>query len=141
MDRIRIGEVARRTGVAQSAIRYYEAEGLLASPDRKGGKRAFPPEVVDRVLVIRMARELGFSLDDIRVLMNGFSGDTPPPERWRQLALRKLPEVESTILRARAMKELFEKGLRCDCVSMTDCIVHGCSPPVVQIGLARAGTG
>jgi hypothetical protein len=40
-----------------------------------------------------------------------------------------------------AVVELFEKGLRCDCVSMADCIAHGCSPPVVQVGFARAGNG
>ena len=137
MDTIAIGEVARLTGVAQSAIRYYEAEGLLSNPARKGGKRAFSPGVVDQVMVIRMARELGFSLDEIRTLMNGFSPDTPPSERWRQLAARKLPEVEATINQARAMKSLLEKGLRCDCVSVSDCIVHGCNPPV-QISFARS---
>jgi DNA-binding transcriptional MerR regulator len=131
-----IGEVARRTGVAPSAIRYYEAEGLLSNPARKGGKRAFGSAVVDHVVVIRMARELGFSLDDIRTLLNGFSPDTPPPVRWRQLAERKLTEIEATIQRAQAMKRLFEKGLRCDCVSLADCIVHDCNPPV-QIGLSR----
>jgi MerR family transcriptional regulator, redox-sensitive transcriptional activator SoxR len=138
VDSIGIGEVARRTGVAPSAIRYYEAEGLLSNPSRKGGKRAFSPAVVDRVVVIRMARELGFSLADIRTLMNGFSGDTPPPVRWRRLAAQKLPEVEATIQRAEAMKRLFEKGLRCDCLSLSDCIVHDCNPPV-QITLSRAG--
>jgi MerR family transcriptional regulator, redox-sensitive transcriptional activator SoxR len=136
VETITIGEVARRTGVAPSAIRYYEAEGLLSNPARKGGKRAFAPAVVDHVVVIRMARELGFSLDDIRTLLNGFSPDTPPPVRWRQLAEQKLPEIEATIQRAQAMKRLFQKGLRCDCVSLADCIVHDCNPPV-QIGLTR----
>ena len=138
MDTLAIGELSRRTGVAQSAIRYYEAEGLLSNPDRRGGKRVFSARVVDEVMVIRMARELGFSLDDIRTLLNGFSPDTPPPARWRQLAEHKLPEVEATIQKAQAMKRLLTKGLRCDCVRMSDCIVHDCSPPV-QIGLSRRG--
>ena len=138
MDTLAIGELSRRTGVAQSAIRFYEAEGLLSNPDRRGGKRVFSAQVVDEVMVIRMARELGFSLDDIRTLLNGFSPDTPPPARWRQLAEHKLPEVEATIQRAQAMKRLLTKGLRCDCVSMSDCIVHDCNPPV-QIGLSRRG--
>jgi MerR family redox-sensitive transcriptional activator SoxR len=137
VETIGIGEVARRTGIAPSAIRFYEAEGLLSNPDRKGGKRAFTPAVVDRVVVIRMARELGFSLEDIRTLMNGFSSDTPPSVRWRRLAAQKLPEIDATILRAEAMKRLFEKGLRCDCLSLSDCIVHDCNPPV-QIALSKA---
>jgi MerR family redox-sensitive transcriptional activator SoxR len=125
-----IGEVARLTELRQSAIRYYESEGLLAAPDRAGGKRRYGPEAVDSVRVIRMARELGFSLDDIRILLNGFSADTAPPVRWQQLATRKLPEVNDLIQRATAMKRLLEKGLRCDCVTVQDCVLHDCNPPV-----------
>jgi DNA-binding transcriptional MerR regulator len=140
LETIAIGEVARRTGVAPSAIRYYEAEGLLSGPARRGGKRAFAPQVIDHLNLIRTARELGFSVEDIRTLLRGFSPDTPPPVRWRRLAAEKLPEVDATIQRAQAMKRLLEKGLRCDCVSLEDCIVHECSPPV-QLGLSRAPRG
>lgn len=90
---MQIGEVARRAGLSQSAIRYYEAEGLLPAPERTGGRRAFPSDVVDRLRVIRMARDLGFSLDDIRTLLDGFDPATPPPERWHELARRKMPEI------------------------------------------------
>jgi MerR family redox-sensitive transcriptional activator SoxR len=138
MDTISIGEVAERTGLAPSAIRYYESEGLLPHPVRKGGKRAFPPDVVSRIVVIRMARDLGFSLGDIRTLLDGFSPATPPPERWHELARRKLPEVDEVLRRARAMKQLFEKGLGCGCVEVADCFVYDCNPPV-QIGLNRPG--
>jgi len=124
-----IGEVARLAGVTQSTIRYYEAEELLATPSRKGGRRAFEPAVVDKLRVIRMARALGFSLDDIRTLLTGFSLDTPPAARWQRLAHRKLPEVDDLIQRATAMKRLLEKGLRCDCVSVQDCILYDCNPP------------
>jgi MerR family transcriptional regulator, redox-sensitive transcriptional activator SoxR len=130
VETLPISEVARQAGIRASAIRYYEAEGLLESPDRSGGWRVFPPDVVDRLKVIRMARELGFTLDDIRTLLNGFSSDTPPSERWQELARRKLPEVDALIQRATTMKRLFEKGLRCDCVSIQDCILYDCNPPV-----------
>jgi MerR family transcriptional regulator, redox-sensitive transcriptional activator SoxR len=130
METMPIGEVARQAGLKASAIRYYEAEGLLDSPGRNSGWRAFHPDVVDRLRVIRMARDLGFALNDIRTLLNGFSPDTPPSERWQQLARRKLPEVDALIQRATGMKRLLEKGLRCDCVSVQDCILHDCNPPV-----------
>ena len=125
-----IGEVATRTGLSHSAIRYYESEGLITAPERRGGKRSFGPEVVDAVRVIRLARELGFSLEDIRTLLNGFSTETAPPVRWQHLARRKLPEVNELIQRATAMKRLLEKGLRCDCVTVQDCILYDCNPPV-----------
>ena len=137
MEPMPIGEVARLTGMAQSAIRYYESAGLLPSPGRSsGGWRAFPPEVVDTLKVIRMARDLGFSLEDIRTLLNGFSPDTPPAARWQQFAERKLPEVNALIQRASAMKRLLEKGLRCDCVTIGDCVLYDCNPPV-SIGKRR----
>jgi MerR family redox-sensitive transcriptional activator SoxR len=127
---ITIGAVARASGIAQSAIRYYEAEGLLPAPVRIGGRRTYGPDAVDRLRVIRTARELGFTLDEIRTLLHGFSQDTPPSERWQQLASRKLLEVNALIVRAQRMKALLEKGLRCDCVTVDDCILHDCSPPV-----------
>jgi MerR family redox-sensitive transcriptional activator SoxR len=130
METISIGDAARKTGLSQSAIRFYEAEGLLASPERTGGWRAFGPEDVDQLQVIRIARDLGFSLADIRVLLTGFSPDTPPPERWQELAREKLPQVDAVIQQALAMKSLLEKGLRCDCVSVADCIRYDCNPPV-----------
>jgi MerR family transcriptional regulator, redox-sensitive transcriptional activator SoxR len=125
-----IGEVATLTGLSQSAIRYYESEGLIAAPARRGGKRDFAPEVVDAVRVIRMARDLGFSVEDIRTLLNGFSANTAPPVVWQELARRKLPEVNELIQRASAMKRLLEKGLRCNCVTVQDCILYDCNPPV-----------
>lgn len=131
MEAMLIGEVARVTGVTQSAIRYYESAGLLSDPRRSsGGWRAFPPEIVDQLRVIRMARALGFSLADIRTLLNGFSPDTPPSARWRQLATRKLPAVNDLVQRAAAMKRLLERGLHCQCLSMQDCILYDCNPPV-----------
>lgn len=130
MGSMAIGEVSRQTGLTQSTIRYYEAEGLLPAQQRSSGWRVFEPEVVGRLQVIRMARELGFSLDDIRTLLDGFDPATPPSVRWQQLAQRKLPEIDQLAQRASAMKRLLEKGLRCDCVSIEDCVLHDCNPPV-----------
>jgi MerR family transcriptional regulator, redox-sensitive transcriptional activator SoxR len=130
MERLAIGEVARRTGLSQSTIRYYEAEGLMPAPERTSGWRSFDVEVVDHLRVVRMARELGFGLEDIRVLLHGFDASTPPPARWQQLARQKLPEIDALMERATAMKRLLEKGLRCDCVTVQDCILYDCNPPV-----------
>jgi DNA-binding transcriptional MerR regulator len=85
-----------------------------------------------------MARDLGFSVAEIRTLLNGFSADTPPSERWQHLARRKLPEIDALVQRATAMKRLLEKGLRCDCVSLHDCVLYDCNPPVT---LGRRKTG
>lgn len=128
MDGINIGEVARRAGLHTSAIRFYESAGLLPRPQRVSGWRRYDSGVVDRLRVIRAARDLGFALDEIRTLLNGFPTNTPPPARWRSLAQKKLPEVEAMIQRATDMKYLLEAGLRCECVSIEACFIDGCSP-------------
>ena len=135
METIGIGELARRTGVRASAIRHYESLGLL-SVGRSGSWRCYDAEAVEHVEVIRMARDLGFGIDEIRTLLNGFSRDTPPPERWRQLATEKVPQLDALIQHASAMKRLLETGLSCRCVRIEDCFIDDCA----DVGTA-AGSG
>ena len=131
IDGLNIGEVARRAGIQPSAIRYYESVGLLSAPERIGGWRSYPTEVLDRLRLIRTARGMGFTLEELHILLDGFSDDTPPSERWRSLAAEKLPEVDDLIYRAQAVKRLLETGLRCECVRIEDCFGDdGCAVPV-----------
>ena len=116
-----IGEVARRAGINASAIRYYEKAGLLAEPERVNGRRRYGPEVLDLLAVVRVAQQAGFTIVETRTLLHGFSEETPPSERWRQLADEKLPELEALIERTVAMKRLLERGLSCGCLSLEDC--------------------
>lgn len=134
MTALTIGDVSRATGVPASAIRFYESQGLLRAAGRAGGRRQFDAGSVDALRVIRLARDLGFSVGDVALLLNGFSSDKPPNVRWRELARRKLAEVNATLERAASMKRLLEKGLRCDCVSVHDCLVYECDPPVTMSG-------
>jgi MerR family transcriptional regulator, redox-sensitive transcriptional activator SoxR len=126
MEMLGIGELARRTGLRPSAIRYYESLGLLTA-DRRGSWRRYTPDAVEHLEVIRMARSLGFGIDEIRTLLNGFSPETPPPERWRQLAQEKLPQLDALIRHATAMKRLLEVGLSCECVRIEDCFIADCA--------------
>jgi MerR family transcriptional regulator, redox-sensitive transcriptional activator SoxR len=128
-----IGEVARRAGVRPSALRYYERVGLLPPPERTNGRRRYGGEVLhevlDRLAVVRVAQQAGFTISEIRTLLDGFSEDTPPSERWRVLAQDKLPEVEALVERALGMKRLLERGLRCDCLRLEDCALVGSGTP------------
>jgi MerR family redox-sensitive transcriptional activator SoxR len=124
-----IGEVARRAGVRPSTLRYYESIGLLPRPERENGRRRYDGEVLrealDRLAVVRVAQQAGFTISEIRMLLDGFSEDTPPSERWRVLAREKLPEVEALVERALGMKNLLERGLRCECLRLEDCALIG----------------
>jgi MerR family redox-sensitive transcriptional activator SoxR len=114
-----IGEVARRAGMRTSRIRYYEAHDLLPVPDRISGKRRYPPAVLRQLAIIDAAQRVGFTLDEIRELLG--SRDRPALERLRQLARRKLPEVEALIERATAVRGLLEACSECDCGSVDVC--------------------
>jgi DNA-binding transcriptional MerR regulator len=76
-----IGEVARRSGVTASALRYYERTGLIPAGERSGGKRVYGDELLDRLALIRVAKTAGFRLTEIRTLLRGFDRRTPPGAR------------------------------------------------------------
>src|SRR5918998_3515716 len=120
-----IGEVAQRAGVRPSTLRYYERVELLPPPERENGRRCYDGEVLrevlDRLAVVRVAQQAGFTISEIGTLLDGFSEDTPPSERWRLLAEEKLPEVEALVERALGMKHLLERGMRCECLRFEDC--------------------
>ncbi len=129
METMTIGEVARRAGIRPSALRYYESSGVVPEPRRENGRRRYGPEILDLLAVVRVAQQAGFTISEIRTLLHGFTAETPPSERWRELASKKLPEVEAMIWRALGMKRLLEQGLRCDCLRLEDCaLVRGEDP-------------
>lgn len=72
--------------------------------------------------MVVLAKQAGFALAEIRVILAGFSEEAPPSDVWQRLATRKLPEVERTLNEAEAMKRILEAGLRCECLSLADCL-------------------
>jgi MerR family redox-sensitive transcriptional activator SoxR len=119
---MKIGELARRAGLKPSAVRYYEKRGLLAAAYRTGGQRRFPDEALRRVLLVCFARDMGFTLNEIKVFLDGLRETTPVGSRWRKLAHRKIQEVEKSIRCARRLKSLLRHLLRCRCVSLQLCV-------------------
>ena len=119
---MKIGELARRAGLNASAIRYYEKLGLLIPPHRASGQRRYPPDVLDRVLLIRFAGEMGFSLVEIKLFLGGLRNNSPVGPRWRKLAARKLVELEDSIARSLRLKTLLQGLLRCRCASLNQCV-------------------
>lgn len=119
---MKIGELASRTGLRTSAIRYYEGVGLLPPPHRSGGQRRYPDDAVYRVLLIRFARNMGFTLGEIRVFLSGLRENAPVGPRWKKLAYRKIQEVEQTIERSLQLKSLLQHLLQCHCTSLQVCV-------------------
>ena len=115
-----IGEVARRVGLSTSALRYYETLGLLATPERSSGRRVYDQDALDRLAMIDVAQRAGFTLREVRVLLDGFEADTPPTQEWRDLAQHKLAEIDQLLARTEAMRALLQTWLRCDCLTLDD---------------------
>jgi MerR family transcriptional regulator, redox-sensitive transcriptional activator SoxR len=119
---MKIGDLASRTGLNTSAIRYYESVGLLAAPHRSGGQRRYPDDAVDRVLLIGFARNMGFTLGEIKLFLSGLRENTPVGPRWKKLAQRKIKEVEEIIERSLQLKSLLQHLLQCHCASLQVCV-------------------
>jgi len=113
---MRVGELARATGLAPSAIRFYEEEGLLPAARRLSGRRAFDDTALTHLTVVQLAKDAGFTLAEIRRLLNGFGKN-----RWRSEAERKLGEVRLAAARLQTMAQLLEKLLRCECPDIDFC--------------------
>jgi MerR family transcriptional regulator, redox-sensitive transcriptional activator SoxR len=119
---MKIGELAARANLKPSAIRYYEKLGILKPPHRVGGQRRYPSDALDRVLMIRFATEMDFSLAEVKIFLAGLRDTAPVAPRWKKLATRKVEQVDHAIKRYRQLKSLLEHLLNCRCPSLQICV-------------------
>ena len=116
-----IGQLAERFGLRTSAIRYYEANGILPEPARESGQRRYGADAIRRMEVLDVAKRAGFTLDEARVLLQRTEAGSPAHEALRELATRKLPEVEALIERAEAMRAWLVTATGCSCNTLDVC--------------------
>jgi DNA-binding transcriptional MerR regulator len=116
-----IGELATRTARRPSSIRYYEEIGLLPEPVRISGRRRYPEEAVRTLTVIDTAQRAGLSLDEIRALLGSRPDDSSAIEELRQIAERKLPQLDAMIERATVVRRWLDAATRCECPSLEEC--------------------
>jgi len=116
-----IGEVARRAGVATSAIRYYESIGLLPEPERESAQRRYDESVIGKLAFVGVAQSAGFSLDEIKELVEGVDDREGMAAPMRSLSARKLDEVEALLERTKAMKGWLEVAKECGCATPEEC--------------------
>jgi MerR family redox-sensitive transcriptional activator SoxR len=139
---MRIGEVAHHAGVRVSLIRYYEDIGLLPEPERVSGQRRYDESVLRRLAVIDVAQRAGLSLEEIRELVE--HGNDPMNDRLRELAARRLPEIDALIDRAQRVRTWLQTATACRCERIDDCVLFD-DPPLPPakgtrpLALAQAG--
>jgi MerR family redox-sensitive transcriptional activator SoxR len=111
-----LGEVAKRTGLRASAIRFYERAGLLPKPVRSSGQRRYDAAIFDPISVLERTKACGFTLAEIGILFNEEGNHSA---KWRRLAVKKIAELDATIQRIAGMKDLLER--RCQCPTAAQC--------------------
>ena len=118
-----IGQVAARARIAPSAVRYYERQGLLPQPERVSGRRRYDADVVRRLGVIAVAKQAGFSLEEVKVLLDDADAGAPAHDRLQALATSKLPEIDALIRRAQAMRDWLALAQGCSCPTLEECVL------------------
>jgi MerR family transcriptional regulator, redox-sensitive transcriptional activator SoxR len=136
-----IGQVAQRAGLNVSAIRYYEAQGLLPEPPRVSGQRRYGEDTLARLGVIDVAKRAGFSLEEIRTLLTAGDAGRPAHTQLQELARRKLPKVEQLIARADAVRRWLTIATGCSCESLDVCALFAEEEPLPPEGLHLVLTG
>jgi MerR family redox-sensitive transcriptional activator SoxR len=133
MRPLTITQVAKQFGLRPSALRYYEQIGILLPANRVSGRRRYDGAALRRLAVIQRARQLGFSLDEIRELFGGFRPGTPASQRWQELSQRKLAELEASVERIMSMQRLLRQMGNCRCDVLDECgaglLRHQCEAP------------
>jgi MerR family redox-sensitive transcriptional activator SoxR len=114
-----IGQVAKQSGLAASAIRFYEQAGVLPKPSRRGNRRQYDPSILERLAVLEFTKACGFSLRETRQLFYGFREGVPPSERWQTLARRKIAELDDLALKIAVTKEMLQRP--CACQDLAEC--------------------
>lgn len=137
MASIPIGEAARRTGLAVSAIRYYEEMALVRPGRTAGGKRVFERSDIRRLSFVMIAQRLGFSISDIRTALSSLpEGRTPTKADWTRLSQRFRGELDDRIRGLMELRDRLDGCIGCGCLSLDLCALHN-----TDDAAAAKGTG
>jgi MerR family redox-sensitive transcriptional activator SoxR len=117
-----IGALSERTGVATSALRFYEAEGLIHAYRSEGGQRRYAREIIRRVSFIRVAQQVGLSLDEIRSALASLpQSRTPTQKDWERLSKSWAPRLEAQIAMLERLRDRLSGCIGCGCLSLRSC--------------------
>ncbi len=121
-DVMSMGEVTRRSGFAASALRYYEAEGLIAATRTPGGRRQFERSVLRRLAFIRAAANIGLTLDEIRTELDQLPGGRVPTKAdWQRISRHWRSRLDDQIGALERLRDGLDSCIGCGCFSLQRC--------------------
>ena len=117
-----VGELAKRSGVAVSALHFYEAKGLIRSVRTPGNQRRYPREILRRVSVIKVAQRVGVPLAGIREALKALPpGRSPSVADWRRLSSKWRSELDGRIRQLTRLRDQLDQCIGCGCLSIRNC--------------------
>ena len=122
-DELTIGEVSARSGVAQSALRFYEAEGLIAARRTDGNQRRYDRSMLRRIAFIQAGRAAGIPLERIQAALDTLPKDRSPNARdWQRLSSAWREDLDRRISTLQALRSRLTTCIGCGCLSLTKCV-------------------
>jgi MerR family transcriptional regulator, redox-sensitive transcriptional activator SoxR len=119
-----IGQVAERSGMAVSALRYYEAQGLVTATRTPGGARRFPRSVLRRLAFVRAAQNVGLSLAEVRAALDTLpEGRTPTARDWSRLSAAWRSRLDEQIAALTQLRDGLDSCIGCGCLSLRRCAI------------------
>jgi MerR family redox-sensitive transcriptional activator SoxR len=130
-----IGQVSERTGVATSALRYWEDLGLVASARTTGNQRRYDRATIRRVSFIRAAQRVGLSLDEIRAALATLpDGRTPTARDWARLSRTWRARLDEQIRRIELLRDQLDSCIGCGCLSLRTCALNNPDDALAERG-------
>ncbi len=136
MDRLlTVGEVAKRSGVAVSAVHFYESKGLIKSVRSAGNQRRFERIVLRRIAIVKVAQRAGISLAEIRAALASLpSGEHLSARNWAALSKRWKDDLDERILRLTQLRDQLGDCIGCGCLSLRSCPLRNPGDVLAQEG-------
>ena len=117
-----VGELAKRSGVAVSALHFYEAKGLIRSMRSPGNQRRYPREMLRRVSVIKVAQRVGVPLADVREALKALPQNrAPSAAEWRRLSSKWKADLDERITKLTRLRDQLDQCIGCGCLSIANC--------------------
>jgi MerR family transcriptional regulator, redox-sensitive transcriptional activator SoxR len=134
-DLLTIGELSERADVAPSALRFYEAEGLIESTRSEGGQRRYQRETLRRVSFIRIAQKVGLSLEQIRESLATLPRSrTPTKADWSRLSRSWRPQLDAHIAMLEKLRDELDSCIGCGCLSLRSCALYNTDDAAAGFG-------
>ena len=138
-DWLAIGAFARRAGVSASTLRFYEAQGLMHGRRSESGRRRYPRSALRRVAFIRVAQQVGLTLEQIAAALATLpDGRTPTPADWARLSATWRPQLDARIAALTRLRDQLDSCIGCGCLSLKRCAISNPADIAASAGAGAA---